>query len=287
MLRIGIIGAENSHTAAIGKLCNVEKIVDARVVALWGETPEFAKAAADAAQIPTIVSDWRELLGKVDGVMIDHRHAKYHAEPATFFVNHGIPCFVDKPFTFTLAEGKRLCALARRKKAPITSFSTLVLQKNFQEFRAEVEKIGPLAALTTTGPVDLKSVYGGVFFYGIHQVDPVIELLGPNPQWVEVKQQGANGVALIGYKDGPIVTMNCISAGCKQFHWMAVGQKELRAWPHKNDDAAYVAGLRLFVNMFATGKEPIDHKRFLAPIAVLEAMAKSYKLKQRVRVAKV
>ena len=47
MLKIGIVGAENSHTAAIANLCNVEKRVDARVEMLWGETAEFAQKAAD------------------------------------------------------------------------------------------------------------------------------------------------------------------------------------------------------------------------------------------------
>ena len=104
MLKMGIVGAENTHCAEIAKLCNVERKVPCRVVAVWGETQEFAKAAATAGRIPAIVRDWREMLGNIDGVMIDHRHPKYHAEVARFYVENGVPCFVDKPFTFTLKE---------------------------------------------------------------------------------------------------------------------------------------------------------------------------------------
>ena len=46
MLNIGIVGAENSHTAAIAKVLNVEKRVrGVRVTHVWGETAQYAQAA--------------------------------------------------------------------------------------------------------------------------------------------------------------------------------------------------------------------------------------------------
>ena len=71
MLKIGMVGAENSHAVQVARLCNVEKQVEARVEMVWGEKAEFAQKTATDARIPTIVKDWREMLGKVDGVMIE------------------------------------------------------------------------------------------------------------------------------------------------------------------------------------------------------------------------
>ena len=62
MLRMGIVGAENSHCRQIAKLCNLDKKVACRVTMVWGETPKYAKIAAEATDIPTIVGDWREML---------------------------------------------------------------------------------------------------------------------------------------------------------------------------------------------------------------------------------
>lgn len=287
MLKIGIIGSENSHTVAIAKLCNVEKKVDARVEVVWGETEEFAKKAAEGGQIPTVVKHWREMLGKVDGVMIDHRHAKYHAEPALYFVGKGVPTFVDKPFTFTLAEGKKLSALARRKKVPLTSFSVIPLQQSYAAFKAKVAELGPLSTLTTMGPADIRSEYGGVFFYGIHQVDAIVDLLGQGAQTVQVLKHGVNAIAFLTFKDGPMVTMNCIKGGVHKFHWTVAGEKGILDWNHENDASPYLTGLTTFTNMFKTKKEPFEHKRFLAPIAILEAMAKSLKTGKAVKVAKI
>lgn len=287
MLRVGIVGAENSHCTQIARICNVDKRVAARVVAVWGERPCFAKAAAEAGQIKSIVKNWRDMLGMVDGVMIDHRHPKYHAEVAHFFVRNRIPCFVDKPFTYTLAEGKRLCALARKMRVPITSFSVIPMQKNFSEFKRAVRKIGTVVSVTTTGPVDLKSKYGGVFFYGIHQVDAIIELLEGRPDAVRVQKHANGGVATLTYKNGPIVTMNCVNNGNGRFHWSAVGDTTVLDWNHSMDPNPYLTGARTFVRMFRTGKEPFSHERMLAPVAALEAMARSLRLGKLVKVASV
>ena len=287
MLKIGIVGAENSHCAKIGRLCNVEKKVPARVVAIWGEKPSFAKAAAEAAQVPEIVKDWRQMLGKVDGIMIDHRHPKYHAEVATFFIQNGVPCFVDKPFTHTLAAGRRLCDLARKKKAPLTTFSSLPLHKSFQDFKRAASKLGKICNLTTMGPVELNSKYGGVFFYGIHQVDAIIELLGTKVDKVSLQRNGKNGIAVITYKDGPIVAMHCISEGPSGWHWSATGERETLDWPHQGDPNAHLTGLKRFCRMFRTREEPATRERMLAPIAVLEAMQKSLACGKPVKVGRL
>ena len=64
---IGIVGAENSHTAAIGKLINVEKrIPGVKVTHVWGETKAMASKAADVAQIPHVVDTPDQLVGQVD-----------------------------------------------------------------------------------------------------------------------------------------------------------------------------------------------------------------------------
>jgi predicted dehydrogenase len=282
MLRVGIIGAQNSHCTAIARLCNVEKRFPCRVTAVWGERAEFAEAAAKAGRIPAIVRDWHDMLGHVDGVMIDHRHPKYHAEPASFFLENNVPCFVDKPFTYTLAEAKRLCALARKRKVAVTSYSDITMHKGFAKFRKAFMKLGPVANLTSTGPVDLKSEYGGVFFYGIHQVDAIIELLGTNVQWASLQPHGEGGVAVLAYRGGPIVTMNCVNNGNRTFHWSVVGGKEVLDWTHCDDPNPYLASTRTFMKMFRTGQEPFSHERLLAPVAVLEAMAKSMKLRRPV-----
>ena len=284
MLQMGIIGAENSHCVEMAKLLNVQQAVACRVASVWGEKPRFAEAAATTGRIPKIVKDWREMLGAVDGVMITHRHPKPHYEVAKFFIENGVPCFVDKPFTFTLKEGRALCRLARKRAVPITSFSILVLQKTFRDFRKALKKVGRVDFLTSAGPAELKSRYGGIFFYGIHQVDPVIEMLGGQVDTAHLRAHGKGGVATLTYKHGPLVTIHCVNNGLWQFHTTATGDKGILDWTFEMDASPYIAGARVFTRMFQTGKEPFAHQRMLTPIAVLEALAKSLKSRRPVKV---
>ena len=125
-IRIGIIGAENSHTIEYGRIFNRDKsFPGCEVVAVWGETEAFAQKAARDGQIPKIVKDPAELVGGIDALIVDHRHPKYHLAAASPFVAAGIPTFIDKPFCYRVDEGRKFLELARSKRTPVSSFSTL------------------------------------------------------------------------------------------------------------------------------------------------------------------
>ena len=117
---IGIIGAENSHTAGFGKLFNIDKAFPGMEVKyVWGETEEFAQKAMKDGSIPEMVKDPKEMLGKIDALIVDHRHGKFHLAPAIPFIEAGIPTFIDKPFCYRKEEGKAFLALARKHGTPV------------------------------------------------------------------------------------------------------------------------------------------------------------------------
>ncbi len=280
MLRIGIVGAENSHCAAVARTLNVQKACRARVVAVWGETRRFAEKAAAEGRIPEIVRHPEDMIGKVDGVMIDHRHPRYHVPAAIPFVEAGIPVFVDKPFSWTVAEGWKLVQLARRRRVPLTSFSVIPLQETFRKgFLAQLRKAGRITAVTSIGPCDAKSKYGGVFFYGIHQVDAITKAFGPGIRSVhaiKAARGNRNVVVTMKYGEGgPIVAMHCAAEGKTGFRFVAVGTKATVAHECSYDPNPYLSGVRTFLRMFRTGKEPYSASEILEPIAVLEAIARS------------
>ena len=292
-MKIGIVGAENSHTAAVARTLNVKKACGpARVVAVWGETRAFAEQAAEAGRIAEIVRRPEEMIGHIDGVMVDHRHAKYHMAAVRPFIEAGIPAFVDKPFSFTVAEGWRLLQRARKKGVPVTSFSTIPEQAAFRnDLRKQIRSLGRITAVETRGPCDLKSKYGGVFFYGIHQVDAILKAFGPGIAAVQViraARRNPNAVAVMTYRDGgPIVTMHCIQEGPYSFAFRAVGTKGAVEYVHRSDENPYLTGVRKFLRMFRTGRMPHTPAEILEPIAVLEAMSKSARTGKRTRVARL
>ena len=293
MIRIGIVGAENSHSTAIAKTLNVgKKVPGCRVVSIWGETAKFAKAAAEASAIPEIVKCPEDMIGKIDAVIIDHRHPKYHLPAAEAFLKARLPMFIDKPFCYRLADGKKFLARCRRAKVPVTSFGAVPMQKTYADFRKEVskaDKVSKVCAVAGIGPCDVDSVYGGIFFYGIHQIELIVDTFGLDVSHVVVsranKKQSA--AATLFFKSGLVATMHCVVGGHPGFQLAAVTEKSLITKRMEFDSDPYLTGVKTFCKMFKTGKEPLDTKRILTPIAVLEALEKSVKTGKITPVAKV
>jgi predicted dehydrogenase len=274
-LRIGIIGAENSHTIGFGKMFNIDKkFPAAEVKYVWGESDEFARNAAEKGNIPNIVKDPREMLGDIDALIVDHRHAQYHLEAATPFIKEGIPTFIDKPFCYRAAEGKEFLELAREHGTPVTSYSTIAHSASTYDIKMQAESMGKINQVVRSGPVELDSKYGGIFFYGVHIVQPLIYMFGEDIERVRVTRKGQNGSANLVYKNGLFATLilKNIASGWETFVETEEGLIELKSRVEESDPALCYTDM---VEMFRSGKEPRSHQSILNCVRVLEALEKS------------
>lgn len=277
MLRIGIVGAENSHTVAIAKTINIENLIpDARVVGVWGETPELAKDAAARGQIPRIVDKPEDFIGAVDSVVVDHRHAKHHLPAARALLEAKIPLFIDKPFCYRVEEGRAFLARARELGVPVSSYSVLPKQASFMALQEKTKELGPIASVVTTGACDIHSPYGGVTFYGIHQVDMLLRLAGYDTTEARVHQgAGDNHIATVHFRGGAVAAMNLIHGGRVAFHVSVIGEKGRIDAEIGYDQNAYLTGIRDFVRMFRTGETDETDETMLKPVAVLQALGQA------------
>lgn len=273
-IRIGIIGAENSHTIGYGRLFNVDKkFPGVEVVYVWGETEEFARNAMKKGSIPNMVKDPKEMMGKIDALIVDHRHAKYHLEAATPFVKAGIPTFIDKPFCYRVEEGKKFLSMARKSGTPVSSYSGIAQSLATFDIKEQVASLGEINQVIRYGPVDLDSKYGGVFFYGVHIVQPLLFIFGDDIEKVKVTREGSNGNAVLVFQSGLYATLIFSNAGgWKTFAETKEGMVELESRVEETDPPKHYADM---VEMFRTGKEPRSHDSILKCVAVLEALERS------------
>ena len=274
-IRIGIIGAENSHTRGFGKLFNIDKAFSGvQVDYVWGETEAFAKDAMERGGIPNMVKDPKEMLGKIDALIVDHRHARYHLEAATPFVKAGIPTFVDKPFCYRLEEGKAFLAMAREVGTPVTSYSSIAHSEATFDMKAQLKELGPINQVVRSGPVDLNSKYGGVFFYGVHIVQPLLYLFDEDIVKVRISRNGQNSGATLVFQNGMLATLVFTT---KKYGWQTfveteAGIVELKSRVEAQKPAKNYTDM---VHMFQTGEEPRSHESILKCVAVLKAMERS------------
>ncbi len=274
-IRIGIIGAENSHTAGFGKLFNIDKkFPGVEVKYVWGETDAFAKSAMEKGAIPFQVKNEIEMLGKIDALIVDHRHPKYHLEPAIPYIKEGIPTFIDKPFCYRAAEGKDFLLLAKKLGTPVTSYSSIAHSAATFDIMEQVAALGKINQVIRTGSVDLDSQYGGVFFYGVHIVEPLMYMFGEDIAEVKVIRNGKQGNASLRFSSGLFATLIFKEKAYGWETFIDTSDKfvELKSRVEESDPPKNYTDM---VEMFRTGKEPRSHQSILNGVSVLEALEKS------------
>jgi predicted dehydrogenase len=274
-VRIGIIGAENSHTIEFGKTFNIDKkFPGVEVIYVWGETEEFARNAMAKGGIPNMVNDPFEMMGKIDALIVDHRHAKYHLEAATPFVKAGVPTFIDKPFCYRLSEGKEFLAMAEKLGTPVTSFSSVSQSDATFDIRKQIESMGLINQVVMYGTADLNSPYGGIFFYGVHSVQTLMFMFGEDIIRARITKNGTNATASLAFQNGMLATIifTNLHYGWETFIETKDGIIELKSRVEETDPPRYYKEI---VEMFRTGKEPRSHQSILKCVAILEALEKS------------
>ena len=277
MINIGIVGAENSHTAAIARVVNREaRVRGARVTHVWGERAAYAQRAASEGDIPHIVSNPIDLIGAVDAVVVDHRHAKHHLTAARPLLEAKLPLFIDKPFCYRVAEGRRFLRRASELGVPVTSFSTLPHQRSFKEFARKARRLGRLRLVVATGSCEIRSPWGGIFYYGIHQLDMALRLLGYDLSFARLTRgRRHNHVANLGFKGGEIACFNLVGGKGAEFHLSAVGERGRLDQVIEFDESPYLSGIRAFIKTFNTGLTEETEDTMLGPVTALQALEKS------------
>src|SRR5580704_9828022 len=138
MIKLGILDFDTSHTIEFTKRLNhidgtpKDQLVEGAqiVIGCAGESklsPERVAGFTDQMKkfgVP-LVEKPAEMIGKVDGMLIEAVDGTVHYERAKPFLEAGIPCFVDKPFTCSVADAKKILDLSEKKKAPVFSSSSL------------------------------------------------------------------------------------------------------------------------------------------------------------------
>src|ERR1051326_4920351 len=137
MIKLGILDFDTSHVVEFTKRLNHKDIAEEQwvegaevVIACPGESkimperiPEYTKAMK-ALGVP-LVEKPEDMIGKVEGMLIESQEGGPHLERARPFLEAGIPCFVDKPFACSTDDARKMVELAAKKKVPIFSSSSL------------------------------------------------------------------------------------------------------------------------------------------------------------------
>ncbi|MDY3551191.1 Gfo/Idh/MocA family oxidoreductase [Gemmata sp. JC717] len=288
MIKLGILDFDTSHCVEFTKRLNhigndKEQFVDgARIVIGCPGTsklsPErvegFTKQMKDFG-VP-LVDKPEDMIGKVDGMLIEAVDGTVHYERAKPFLEAGVPCFIDKPYACSVTDAKKLAELAAKKKLPLFSSSSLRYAPEVVTFAADPKR-GKLVGCVVYGPASLSPVperNAGLFHYGIHPVEVLYALMGPGCKRVTCTHDTDTDIVTGHWADGRMATVRGIRKGASAYGFVGFSEKGVQAVTI-GTKFIYRELLKQIVEMFRTKTSPLDIAETIELVAFIEAANRS------------
>ena len=280
MLRIGLIGTENSHITHFTRFLNVEeRHPGARATALVGGDSPRNRELAELGGIDLVVDAPEDLGDQVDAGIVSTRDGGKHLAHARPLLEAGKPVLVDKPLAASVEDAQELLAIAQRTGAVLVSSSALRFVPEIAHF-SPTAHTGALRHLHVVGSADPDSEYAGLFFYGIHHVEAALEILGnpvvePGSLEVAVHREGDTVVAHLVVQ-GVAVTLTFVTPGDGTkvpFHATAVTENAVIAHELTLSNDYNAPALAEFLTAVEHDRPSRSPAELLSPVVMLSAVA--------------
>ena len=283
-IRIGMIGLDTSHAVEFTKRFNDPQdknfIPGVKVVAaVKGGSPDIQESKDRVDKYTSevqekygvhLVDDIPQLLKEVDVVMIESLDGRPHLQEAIPVIEAGKTLFVDKPLAGSLRDALEIYRLAREKKVPIFSGSSLRYYPNLQAMKTN--NYGELRGAASCGPCELEPHHPDLFWYGIHPTEALYTIMGPGCQSVTCTATPDTHEVTGLWEGGKVGTLRGIRNAAAPYRVTVFGSKKVIDEPLVGD---YTPFLREVVKFFQTGVAPVPPEETLEIYAFMEAADES------------
>ena len=283
--RVGIIGLDTSHSVAftksLNKLSPNPEFLGYKVVAAYPHGSKDIKTSVD--RIPgyiedvkklgvEIVDSIKDLLKKVDVVLLETNDGRLHLEQALQVIKAKKPLFIDKPIAASLADAMAIFDAAKKNNIPVFSSSSLRFAPGVQAVVAG--SVGKVLGADTYSPAKLEKTHPDLFWYGIHGVEILFTIMGTGCKMVTRFNRAGTDVVVGTWADDRIGTFRGIHAGKQEYGGTAFGDKSIASLgPYGGYDPLLVK----IIEFFKTGIPPITAEETLEIYAFMEAADESKK----------
>ncbi|MBQ2039314.1 MAG: Gfo/Idh/MocA family oxidoreductase [Thermoguttaceae bacterium] len=286
--KLGIIGATTSHVPAFVKTINNPDGADIfkkfEVTAVYpGGTPDnadswdrvegYTQQCVDAGL--KVYSTIEEMLPEVDGVLLESVDGRLHLEQVKPVIAAKKPVYIDKPMGGSLKDVLEIFELAEAANVPVFSASSLRYVKAYQEMRNN-SPIGEIYGADATSPCSINGKHPSLYWYGIHGVESLFTVMGPDCVSVS-RTNTPNADVVVGvWKNKTIGTFRGIRKGAAPYSCKVFGENGVA---NVGDYEGYEPLLVEICKFFETGVSPVDKQETINIFAFMTAADMSRKEK--------
>lgn len=292
--RIGIVGLDTSQVTMISTHINNHGEGWDVVERKWGPDLEGFRVVAaypygsrtipsSLSQIPLYTERMREmgvqvtgsieeLLAMVDGVMLMTFDGHMRLEQSFQIMEAGKPLFINKPFGARLEHVVQIIEESRRRGVPIFSTSPTRYLKGAQAARSG--DLGEIVGASTYSGAPLEPSHTDLFWYGIHGVEILFTIMGPECQTIRRIGTSHTDVVIGEWDQQRIGTYRGIRKGHRTHSGIIFSSMGI----HQAGDFNEVGHRPLVLEMlkfFRTGTSPVNINETLAIHVFMEAADES------------
>jgi len=279
-LKVGLLGLDTSHVIAFTKLLNdssdPKHVPGAKVTAAWkGGSPDIESSI-------TRVDGYTEQLRKdfgveicdtieavcerVDTIILTSVDGRPHLEQVRPVIRAGKPVFIDKPMAGSLRDVIAIFSLAEQSGVPCFSSSSYRFYDSLKSVLAQ--DVGAVRGCVSIGPCHLEPHHPDLFWYGVHPVEALFTVLGPECEMVTRVHTPDTDVVTGTWSNGRTGVLYGLRTGSTPHKVIVFGEKGVAEQEDSGDYANLVAEI---VNFFRTGKAPVSARETIALFAFMEA----------------
>jgi hypothetical protein len=233
------------------------------VTHVWAQDRKVAEHIAAASKIKNVADKAEDMIGQVDAILLARDDGENHFKMAMPFITAGLPIFIDKPFTLSVAEANAMYA-AQVYDNQIFTCSSLRYAKELQLTLTEKESIGEIVYAEGTIMKKWET-------YGIHILEPIISQLPYRGRLLSVLpvMSGEIHVVVVKWENCIVnltVTGNVPSPLAITFYG-ANGNTNKR---FVDSFSCFKASLKIFAEAIPNREAPIDRAEVLEIVEILE-----------------
>jgi len=280
VFRLGVIGATTSHVGAFISVINDENAEELyqkfEITAVypggmpdnpdsWDRVTRYTQECVDKGL--TVYSSIEEMLPNVDGILLESVDGRPHLEQAKPVIAAKKPLFIDKPVAGSLADVLEIYRLAEENQVPLFSASSLRFVAGYQKMRNE-KPLGEIYGCDAVSPCSLNPKHPSFYWYGVHGVESLFTIMGPD--CISVSRTGTPGadVAVGVWNDGRIGTFRGIRQGKADYSAKVFAEKGIE---EAGTYEGYEPLVREICKFFETGVAPVDPQETINIFAFMSA----------------
>jgi hypothetical protein len=242
-------------------------ISGARVTHIWTQDPIRSRHIAETCFIETVVDSPEDLVGQVDGVLLARDDVECHLGLSEPFLKAGLPVYIDKPLSTTVAEAKRIYSL-ERYEGQIFTCSALRFAHEFQLSASERKDLGQILHIDAC-------VMKNWPRYGVHVLEPVLSMLRELGPATEIRgthwrDRTTVNVRWAGGVDG---SFSCLGRASSPISIRLFAESGFREMVFIDTFAAFKNALSEFISCIRGTGTPIRKDFVLEVVRILEGGA--------------